>query len=521
MLIFIHIYLFEQIKNIVIFRITLVNAKKWQRSIPWTVRSYYNYIMKKKLYLLLLFFILISCVEKKQNFVFILVDDLGWKDLGYTGSTFYKTPNIDALSQESIQFTHAYSSGSVCSPSRAAIMTGKHPARVNITDYIPGNNPKNQILLGPKDLDELPLREITLAEQLKANGYRTFFAGKWHLGSDGYLPENQGFEINIGGHQAGHPIGGYYSPYKNPKLSDGPVGEYLTDRLTNESINFIDTIGQKPFFLFLSYYSVHTPIQANKLYISKFEKELLELESNEDAYREEGRGITTLEQRNAAYASMLYSLDENIGRLIDKLRQKGLYENTTLVFTSDNGGLSTLLKVLNRKAPTAVLPLRAGKGWLYEGGIRVPLLIKPSNYTGEARISTEPVIGHDFYPTFLSLAGITTNSSTLDGVDLSPVLIENKTLNRKELFWHYPHYHGSGWAPGAAILQGDWKLIEFYESGTFELYNLSEDISETNDLSLEYPEKVVALQNRLHELQKSMNANTAEPNPDYIPTGLR
>jgi len=298
--------------------------------------------MRKNLYLLPLVPLFISCAEKKQNFVFILVDDLGWTDLGYSGSTFYETPNIDALSQESIQFSHAYASGSVCSPSRAAIMTGKHPARVNITDWIPGNAPKDEKLLGPENLDELPLEETTLAESLKANGYKTFFAGKWHLGSEGYLPENQGFETNIGGHHAGSPPGGYYTPYKNPKLSDGPEGEYLTDRLTNESINFLDTIGQNPFFLFLTYYSVHTPIQANKQYFDKFEKKLAELKSNEIAYREEGKGVTTLEQRNAAYASMLYSLDKNIGHLIDKLREKGLYENTTLVFTSDNGGLSTL-----------------------------------------------------------------------------------------------------------------------------------------------------------------------------------
>ena len=401
--------------------------------------------------------------------MFILVDDLGWTGLGYSGSTFYETPNIDALSRESIQFSHAYASGSVCSPSRASILTGKHPARVGITDWIPGNAPKDEKLLGPNDLDELPLEETTLAESLKAFGYATFFAGKWHLGGKDYSPDNQGFEVNIGGHNAGSPPGGYYTPYKNPKLSDGPEGEYLTNRLTNESINFLDTIGQKPFLLFLAYYSVHTPIQPNKQYIDKFERKLAKLENNQITYRAEGKGVTTLDQRNAAYASMLYALDKNIGRLIDTLKEKGLYENTTLVFTSDNGGLSTLSKKRKQKAPTAILPLRAGKGWLYEGGIRVPLLIKPSYYTGEARISIEPVIGHDFYPTFLSIAGIDLDKDNpMDGVDLSPILNENKPLGRKELFWHYPHYHGSGWTPGAALLQGDWKLIEFHESGAVE-----------------------------------------------------
>lgn len=478
--------------------------------------------MRKLLALLLLVPLFISCAEKKQNFVFILVDDLGWTDLGYSGSTFYETPNIDALSRESIQFSHAYASGSVCSPSRASIMTGKHPARVGITDWIPGNDPIDKKLLGPNDLNELPLEEISLAESLKAIGYATFFAGKWHLGGEGYSPENQGFEVNMGGHHAGSPPGGYYTPYNNPELSDGPEGEYLTDRLTNESINYLNTIGQKPFFLFLAYYSVHTPIQPNKQYIDKFERKLAELENNQITYRDEGKGVTTLDQYNAAYASMLFALDKNIGRLIVHLKEKGLYENTSIVFTSDNGGLSTLSKTMRQKAPTAVLPLRAGKGWLYEGGIRVPLLIKPSYYSGEARVSTEPVIGHDFYPTFLSIAGIGLDKNNpVDGVDLSPILNENKSLDREELFWHYPHYHGSAWTPGAAIRQGDWKLIEFYESNTLELYNLSDDISEKNDLSLQYPEKVVALEDRLHELQKSMNANTSEINPNYDSTGNR
>jgi arylsulfatase A-like enzyme len=472
--------------------------------------------MSKNIFLILLLPLLFSCAEKKQNFLFILVDDLGWTDLGYSGSTFYETPNIDALSKVSIQFTQAYASASICSPTRASIMTGKHPARVNITDWIPGYDPKDQKLSGPQDLDALPLEEITLAEVLQDNGYKTFFAGKWHLGSDRHFPEDQGFETNKGGHHAGSPPGGYYSPYKNPKLTDGPEGEYLTDRLTYESLGFLDTIGEDPFFLFLAYYTVHTPIQPNKQYIQKFEKKLAAQGNINNSFKEEGIGITTLEQRNAAYASMLYALDKNIGLLIEKLKKDGLYDKTTIVFTSDNGGLSTLLKNRNYHAPTSVLPLRAGKGWLYEGGIRIPLLIKPSHYADEARICAEPVISHDFYPTFLSLAKIKYDSELTDGIDISPVLYENQSLNRRELFWHYPHYHGSGWTPGAAILQENWKLIEFYETGMVELYNISEDLSETNNLAPEYPEKADSLRKRLHELQESMNANMAIKNPDFI-----
>lgn len=473
--------------------------------------------MRISLYFLLLAMFFISCAKKKQNFVFILVDDLGWTDVGYNGSTFYETPNIDALSSTSIQFNNAYASGSVCSPSRAAILTGKHPARVNITDWIPGNDPNNKKLLGPADLNELPLKEVTLAEILRDNGYKTFFAGKWHLGSQGFYPEDQGFAINVGGHEKGQPPGGYYSPYNNPKLTDGPDGEYLTDRLTNESISFLDTVGPEPFFLFLAYYTVHTPIQANKQHVDKFKKKFQGLENQTISQRSEGDGITTLEQKNPDYASMLYALDENIGRLIAKLKEDRLYENTTIIFTSDNGGLSTVKKEYNSVAPTAVLPLRAGKGWLYEGGIRVPLLIKPANTNKENKLITEPVIGHDFYPTILSQAGINLPDNQItDGIDLAPLLNGRSHLDRKELYWHYPHYHGSAWTPGAAIRQGDWKLIEFYESDHSELYDLSEDISETVDLSSKYPEKVLALTTRLHELQKSMDANEVILNPEFL-----
>jgi arylsulfatase A-like enzyme len=461
-----------------------------------------------------------SCDSKevqKQNVVFILVDDLGWNDLGYSGSTFHETPNIDAFSKESIQFTNAYASSPVCSPTRAAIMTGKHPTRVNITDWIPGLDLQDQKLLGPKDLDQLPLQENTLAESFKKNGYSTFFAGKWHLGDTGFFPEDQGFDINIGGHHKGQPPGGYYSPYNNPKLKDGPEGEYLTDRLTNESINYIDTVKDKPFFLFLAYYTVHTPIQANKKHISKFNEKLKKIDTTEIFLKEEGIGITTLQQRNPEYASMLYSLDENIGRLIKKLKDEGLYDNTTIIFTSDNGGLTTNLKSYNSIAPTALLPLRAGKGWLYEGGIRIPLLIKPSYYSGKAKIIDEPVVSHDLYPTLHTVTGIKIdNSEEIDGVDFSPLLSSGSNLNRNEMYWYYPHYHGSGWTPGAAIRQGKWKLIEFYETGKVELYDLSIDISEKNDVSQVYPDKTIELKKRLKELLKRHNAQPATVNNTLI-----
>ncbi len=476
--------------------------------------------MYKYIFILLFFTLVISCNKKekqKKNVVFILVDDLGWTDLGYNGSSFHETPNIDAFSKQSIQFTNAYASSPVCSPTRAAIMTGKHPATVNITDWIPGLNLKDQKLQEPKDLDQLPLKENTLAESFKKNGYSTFFTGKWHLGSTGYFPENQGFDINKGGYHKGSPRGGYYSPYNNPKLKDGPEGEYLTDRLTNESINYLDTIKDKPFFLFLSYYTVHTPIQANKKYVDKFNEKLQKIDTSATFLKEEGIGLTTLQQRNSEYASMLYSLDENIGKLIKKLKDEGLYDNTTIIFTSDNGGLSTILKSYNSIAPTSLLPLRAGKGWLYEGGIRIPLLIKPSNYSGDDKVVDEPVISHDLYPTLHSMAGISINNSEeIDGVNISPLFNENKELNRKEIHWYYPHYHGSGWIPGAAIRQGKWKLLEFYETEKLELYDLSKDISEKNDVSILYPEKTKELKNKLQELLKKNNAKPIAINNNFI-----
>ena len=470
----------------------------------------------KKL-ILLLSVCLISCSEKQPpNVVFILVDDLGWSDLGYSGSSFYESPNIDAFSKESVQFTNAYAAGSVCSPSRAAIMSGKHPVHVNITDWIPGSDPFDEKLIGPEDQFELALDEYTLAEAFRDGGYETFFAGKWHLGSIDYYPEDQGFDINIGGHEKGSPPGGYYAPYNNPKLVDGPEGEYLPDRLTDESIKFLHTDREQPFFLFLSYYTVHTPIQASRRHLPKFEEKLQSLNNPQNAQREEGRGITRLDQYNPEYASMVYAMDENVGKLINALKQKGLYDNTIIVFTSDNGGLSTLDSTRRRPAPTSVIPLRGGKGWLYEGGIRVPLLIKPAQANQSNQVVADAVIGHDLYPTTLSLAALHVPTNLkLDGLDLSPLIHQTGNLDREALFWHYPHYHGSGWTPGSAIRQGDWKLIQFYETETFELYNLADDLAESYNLAEEQPERLAKLQERLKALQETMNARNPWINVRY------
>ena len=472
-------------------------------------------VIKRYISLTLFFslFFLNSCDSKKKmpNIVFILVDDLGWNDLGYTGSDFYESPNIDLLSQESFHFLNAYSSSPVCSPTRAAIMTGKHPARINITDWIPGVDPKDKLLLGPKDLSALPLNEKTIAEFLKEGGYNTFYVGKWHLGSEGFYPENNGFDINIGGFEKGSPMGGYYSPYKNPKLSNGPEGEYLTDRLTNESIELIkNNNSSQPFALFLSYYNVHTPIQANKKYLEYFDNKLSQIEDNFVRTKKEGKAISRLNQTDSKYASMVYAVDQNIGKLIKNLKENNLYDNTMIVFTSDNGGLSTQKKI----APTSVYPLRAGKGWLYEGGIKIPQLIKVPGILKNTKIY-DLTVSHDLFPTILDFSGIKYNIE-VDGISLKPIIENKDKTKREEIFWYYPHYHGSLWKPGSAIRYKNWKLVLHYETESSELFDLEDDPGELNDLSLEFPQIKNNLLNKIDKIIKETDAKLVSKNKNYI-----
>lgn len=449
--------------------------------------------------------------DKPPNFVFILVDDLGWTDLGCYGSEFHETPNIDRLASQSMLFTNAYAACPVCSPTRAAIMTGKYPTHLNITDWIPGDDPKNRELLGTEDRNELALEEITLAEALKQNGYKTFFAGKWHLGGENFFPEDQGFDINIGGHHRGSPPGGYYTPYKNPKLSDGPEGEYLTDRLTNESISFMEANKENPFLLYLSFYTVHTPIQANKEHVEYYRNKLQKMGNPKLEQLAEHSAFTSQQQLNAEYASMVQALDVNIGRLLHSIEDLGLANNTVIIFTSDNGGLSTITGK-NWTAPTSIKPLRAGKGWCYEGGIRVPLIIKTTKMNKQY-VCDEAVISMDFYPTILDLAGIPAlPDQHIDGISLSPLLNQSQELEREDIFWHYPHYHSSGWTPGAAIRSGKWKLIEFYELNVTELYDLESDPGENLDLAQDYPEIVLELKSKLVQLQETTGAKFAKIN---------
>ena len=440
-----------------------------------------------------------------KNVVIVLVDDLGWKDLGYSGSALYETPNLDDLARHSMKFTQAYSGHPVCSPSRAAIMTGKSPTRIGITDWIPGQRPKNKPLLTPQIKNELPLEEKTIAEYFKEEGYKTYYAGKWHLGDDDFSPENQGFDINIGGIDKGSPPGGYYVPYKNPKLSDGPEGEYLTDRLTDETINFITDNKEEPFLAFLSFYTVHTPIQASREDRSKYDN----LAVPDRSYKEHD-ATTLLYQNNLDYASMVTAMDRNVGKLIGALKDLGLWETTVFLFTSDNGGLSTLNR--SWKIPTSNRPLRAGKGWCYEGGIRVPQLLHvPGNYDAGLTIDI-PTVHQDILPMVWSAAGMeTVPFNNIDGNNI----LDKAEGSERTLFWDYPHYHGSGWKPGAAIRKGDWKLIHFYESGVTELYNLASDPEESVDLSDRYTDRTDTMSDQLKDIIKEHNGHFTSTNPDF------
>ena len=452
---------------------------------------------------------------KQTNFLFFLVDDMGWADIGANGSKFHETPNIDRLARSGMRFTQGYAAGSVCSPTRASIMTGRHPVRVNITDWIPGqSNRKTNPLLHPDDLSHLPLAEVTIAEALKEHGYQTFFAGKWHLGNKGQWPTDQGFDINIGGHHRGSPPGGYYSPWSNPALKAKRPDEYLTERLTDESVKFLEERDKtSPFLLYLSYYNIHTPIQAYKKHIDHYKAKAAKAFQDVTPTEPEHDGINRTRQDNPALASMVAAVDDSVGVLLDKLTELKLDKNTVVIFFSDNGGLSTL----GRLGPGCNLPLRAGKGWLYEGGVREPTIIRAPDVTQPNSVSHKPMVSMDFFPTMLDLAGLPLQPKLhVDGQSLLPHL-KGDDSGQRTFYWHYPHYHGSTWKPGASIRDGDWKLIEFYHYKNFELYNLADDPGERQNLAKAKPTKAKLMRAKLLAWQKQMQAKMPVPNPDYDP----
>jgi len=450
--------------------------------------------------------------EKKLNFVFVLVDDLGWTDLGCTGSSFYETPNCDALARSGMLFTDGYAACPVCSPTRASIMAGKYPARMDTTDWFGGRRAGRMLPAPYKNY--LPLEEVTIAEALKAAGYKTFFAGKWHLGGEKYFPEKQGFDINKGGHSRGWPPGGYFSPFRNPKLEDGPKGQHLADRLGDESVKFLDSVKDAPFLLYLSFYSVHTPLQAKTELIARYKAKAAKLpKSDSPEFLPEGRRKARQIQKHPTYAGMVQVMDENVGKVLKKLDALGLTDNTAVIFMSDNGGLST-----SEGSPTSNLPLRAGKGWLYEGGIREPMIIRWPGVTKPGSKCGVPVISTDFYPTMLEMASLPLKPKQhVDGVSLVALLKGGTSLDRKAIYWHYPHYGNQGGNPGSAVRVGDYKLLEHFEDDSVELYNLKDDIGEKNDLSKKMPDKAAEMRKMIHAWRKEVDAKMMKPNPRYKP----
>ncbi len=469
-------------------------------------------------YISLLCVVLLSCAEPqhKRNVIVILVDDLGWKDTSVYGSTYYETPAIDRLATEGVRFTQFYAASGVCSPTRASLMTGKHPARLHITNWI-GGEQKGQLIQSDY-LRALPLEELTIGEAFLEAGYTTGYIGKWHLGTEGFMPEDQGFQYTSAVNYAGQP-GSYFPPYANaafpasnvPDLDEDPESAYLTDRLTDHAIEFIGNQLDTPFFLYLSHYAVHTPLESKPVLSAHFESRRQAADGDQDFLPEGTYGTTRQHQDYAVYAGMIASVDESVGRIMAALDSLDLARHTVVVFTSDNGGLSTL-QGGRRWAPTSNSPLRAGKGFLYEGGIRIPFIVyDPSGPQG--RLTNTPGTTNDLFPTLLSLAGLPPRPD-LDGMDLSGTF-ENDPATTRALHWHFPHYHGSGNRPSGAIRMGDHKLLEWFEDGRTELYNLAEDPGETTDLSAQMPGQTATLLQALHDWRASVAARMPRPNPDY------
>ena len=431
---------------------------------------------------------------KRPNIVFFLIDDLGWADVGCFGSKCYQTPNIDRLATQGMRFTDAYAACAVCSPTRVSIMTGKYPARLHLTDWIPGSGdaPTNALRI-PDWRKFMPLQEVTIAEALKPAGYVSASIGKWHLGGPQYFPEHQGFDVNIAGCDIGSPDS-YFWPYEGntrtvPGLkAGGHEGEYLTDRLTDAAEQFIEQNKHRPFFLYFPHYAVHRPLQGKADVVARYKTK-----------------APHGGQTNAVYAAMVESVDDSVGRIMRKLDALGIAGNTVVVFMSDNGGLWP--------QSTSNAPLRAGKGFPYEGGIREPLLIKWPGATQPGATCSVPVSSIDFFPTLLEIAGAKL-PGTVDGRSMVPLLKRSGTLKREALFWHYPHYWSNSRVhPYGVVRAGDWKLIEWYEGMRAELYNLKDDLSEARDLAKEKPEKAAELRTRLHQWRETVGAQM--PNPEF------
>ena len=465
----------------------------------------------------------VAVANKKPNVLIILVDDLGWADVGvYNPISQYSTPNMDKLAGQGLMFTNGYAASPVCSPTRASLLTGQHPTRLGTTDFFRDKSRKNRYRDGKFKpaafIEQLPENGSTIASELSAIGYQTAFLGKWHLGqSEQQWPEYYGFDINIGGHTAGSPRGGYFSPYINPRMSSGPKGEYLTDRLTSEAITLLKGYAphNAPFFMMMSYYSVHTPLQAPQAFVNKYNMKFADIEPNtefehiEQVWPNSTPRMNRVTQTHATYAAMVEKVDDNIGRLVNELERQNLREDTIVILLSDNGGLSTA-----EGLPTSNLPLNGGKGWLYEGGIRIPFVISVPGSASNGKVSAVPVTTMDIAATLYAILGVDkTRLPQLDGEDLQPLLMATNELNPRPLFFHYPHYSNQGGFPGAAVRLNQWKLIERFEDGNEQLFNLAKDKGEKQDLASLYPQKVTELRTLLHNWYREHDAKFLRANP--------
>ncbi|MDF9829770.1 sulfatase [Parabacteroides sp. PF5-6] len=466
--------------------------------------------------------------EKQPNILFILADDLGWRDLSCTGSEYYESPNIDRIARKGVNFTQGYAACQVSSPSRASIMTGKFTARHGITNWIGEatgenwrRNGRHSKLLPAEYTRQLALEDTTLPEALQQQGYTTFMAGKWHLGGKGSYPEDHGFDINIGGHEAGSPPGGYFSPYQNPKMDDGPRGENLSIRLAAQTASFIEEHTKRnkkqPFFAYLSFYAVHAPLETTETNWRYFRDKAVGNGVAEEGFAVDRTLAVRQQQDNPVYAGLIRQMDDAVGLVLNKLEELGLDKNTIIVFTSDNGGVSS-----GDAYATSNLPLRGGKGRQWEGGFRVPLLIQYPGCKEPGSTCDVPVTGADFFPTFLDMAGLPLlPEQHVDGVSIRPLLLDGQAIAPRALYWHYPHYGNQGGEPSSVIRDGDWKLIHYYEDNRDELYNLRIDPTESEPLNAQYPDKVDYLGKKLSVWLTDSNARYPVPDPQYDPVRER
>lgn len=450
----------------------------------------------------------IAHAKRPPNIVFILIDDMGWADAKCNGSTFYETPNIDKLAAEGVRFTDAYAACPVCSPTRASIMTGKYPATLHLTDWLKSlRTRKDSPVLPALYVDELPLDEVTIAEALKTAGYATCHVGKWHLGGPPYYPQHQGFDVNDGGCEAGSPKAYFWPEWDGrPPIEGHFDGEYLPERLSQDGCSFIREHKDQPFFLYLAHYSVHIPLGTKQEYIKKYEQKLKEHPPKKG------------EQDNPVYAGMIEAIDKSVGLVLETLKECGIDDDTIVVFFSDNGGLS--IHQGPHTPATTNAPLRGGKGYLYEGGVREPLIVRWPGVTPAGAVCHEPVCSIDFFPTLCHAAGLdpakVKTHGPIDGIDITKLLKNpDAHLDRNALFWHYPHFSDQGGRPGGAVRMGDWKLIQRYEDGSLELYNLKNDISETTNLASQDPKRAQTMLEKLVAWRRDVKANMPRPNPNY------